>query len=105
MLQASVSNALQQLTESNQLFVDVIRHGSMSVELYKPTGQDLQQPHTKDELYIIISGTGNFICKEEKTGFQPGDVLFVPAGALHRFEDFGDDFATWVIFYGPEGGA
>jgi hypothetical protein len=22
----------------------------------------------------------------------------------HRFEDFTDDFATWVIFYGPEGG-
>ena len=22
----------------------------------------------------------------------------------HRFEDFTDDFAIWVIFYGPEGG-
>jgi hypothetical protein len=21
-----------------------------------------------------------------------------------RFEDFSDDFATWVIFYGPPGG-
>jgi len=22
----------------------------------------------------------------------------------HRFENFTDDFATWVIFYGEEGG-
>lgn len=34
----------------------------------------------------------------------PGDLLFVPAGVVHRFEEFTDDFATWVMFYGPEGG-
>jgi hypothetical protein len=28
----------------------------------------------------------------------------VAAGVQHRFEEFSDDFATWVIFYGPEGG-
>jgi hypothetical protein len=22
----------------------------------------------------------------------------------HHFENFSDDFATWVIFYGPDGG-
>ena len=26
------------------------------------------------------------------------------AGEVHRFERFSDDFATWVFFYGPEGG-
>jgi quercetin dioxygenase-like cupin family protein len=36
--------------------------------------------------------------------FAPGDVLFVPAGTIHRFEEFTDDFRTWVIFYGPPGG-
>jgi hypothetical protein len=34
----------------------------------------------------------------------PGDVLLVPAGQEHRFVDFGDDFATWVFVYGPDGG-
>ena len=36
--------------------------------------------------------------------FAPGDVLFVPAGVPHRFEDFSDDLVVWVMFYGPEGG-
>ena len=36
--------------------------------------------------------------------FKENDVLFVPAGIEHRFENFTDDFATWVIFYGEKGG-
>jgi mannose-6-phosphate isomerase-like protein (cupin superfamily) len=36
--------------------------------------------------------------------FSPGDLLFVWAGVEHRFEEFTDDLAVWVVFYGPEGG-
>jgi uncharacterized RmlC-like cupin family protein len=42
--------------------------------------------------------------EEEKISCMSGDVLFVRAGVKHKFENFSDDFATWVIFYGPEGG-
>ena len=35
---------------------------------------------------------------------QVGSFLCVPAGQIHRFEDFTSDFAVWVAFYGPEGG-
>jgi len=31
-------------------------------------------------------------------------VIFVEAGVEHRFEDFTDDFETWVVFWGPQGG-
>jgi hypothetical protein len=31
-------------------------------------------------------------------------MLFVAAREEHRFVEFTDDFATWVFFYGPEGG-
>ena len=33
-----------------------------------------------------------------------GDVFFVAAGQDHRFTDFSHDFATWVVFWGPQGG-
>lgn len=81
-----------------------IRHGTMSAGLYLPQGSDPQSTHKQDELYIVASGTGTFVKNGERVPFSPQDVLFVEAGADHRFEDFSDDFATWVVFWGPEGG-
>jgi len=76
----------------------------MSVEIYRPRQTDKQTPHLQDELYIIISGSGEFMNGGDRAPFSAGDILFVPAGIEHRFENFTDDFATWVIFYGPEKG-
>ncbi len=65
---------------------------------------DLQQPHDRDELYVIINGKGTFSHEGDRTAFAPGDVIFVPAGDKHRFEDFSENFSTGIIFYGPVGG-
>lgn len=85
-------------------FTEAFRHGTMSLELYAPRGTDPQQPHRQDELYVIVSGQGEFRRGDETVRFGPGDVLFVPAGVPHRFEQFSDDFQTWVIFWGADGG-
>ena len=85
-------------------FVRAFAHGTMSVELYAPRGTDPQQPHAQDELYFVLSGRGNFVLSGTTCPFAPGDVFFVPAGAEHRFERFSEDFATWVVFWGPRGG-
>ncbi len=79
-------------------------HGSMELGFYAPAGSDPQQPHTQDELYFVASGSGRFVCGDEAVEFGPGDALFVAAGVTHRFEEFTDDFAAWVVFYGPDGG-
>ena len=79
-------------------------HGSMSVEIYRPVNVDLQTPHLQDELYVVINGNGEFFIDGKQTTFKQGDVFFVQAGTEHRFLNFSEDFATWVIFYGPEGG-
>ncbi len=94
--------ALAQL--SGKPFAEVFTHGSLSVEIYKPERVDKQQPHTRDEVYVVISGSGWFVSGDSREKFGPGELLFVPAGVVHRFEDFADDFVTWVLFYGPEGG-
>ena len=96
--------ALGQLAKIESPFLTVFEHGSLSVEVYKPDKIDLQKPHTRDEVYVVISGSGTFFNNGDRTIFSPGDFLFVKAGLEHRFEDFTDDFSTWVIFYGPEGG-
>jgi mannose-6-phosphate isomerase-like protein (cupin superfamily) len=96
--------ALLKLAEIDSPFKTLFTHGSLSLEVYKPEKVDLQQPHGRDEVYIIISGHGEFVNNGIRTTFGPSDFLFVPAGVEHRFENFTDDFSTWVIFYGPEGG-
>jgi len=83
---------------------EVFRHGSMLLKLFAPRGHDPQPPHTRDELYFVAAGSGWFVNGQTRHRFGRGDVLFVPAGVTHRFEDFSDDLAVWVVFYGPEGG-
>lgn len=85
-------------------FTTLFRQGTLEIEIYRPVGVDRQKPHGKDELYVIINGTGIFVHGENRTPFHEGDALFVRAGVSHRFEEFSPDFATWVFFYGPEGG-
>ena len=85
-------------------YLELFSHGSLSVEVYRPVGRDLQAPHARDEVYVVIAGRGTFACGGERTTFDAGTLLFVPAGVEHRFEDFTDDFSTWVLFYGPRGG-
>jgi mannose-6-phosphate isomerase-like protein (cupin superfamily) len=85
-------------------FVKVFEHGSLRVEVYAPRGDDPQQPHTRDEVYIVAQGGGEFVIGESRLTFGPHDLLFAPAGQEHRFENFSDDLVVWVLFYGPEGG-
>ena len=104
-VRASVAEALSLLPGAGgQRFAKVLEHESLLVEIYAPRGTDPQQPLTRDELYVVVTGGGRFVNGGERHAFAPGDVLFVPAFVEHRFEEFTDDLVVWVVFYGPEGG-
>jgi mannose-6-phosphate isomerase-like protein (cupin superfamily) len=100
---SSVENALLHLTE-NRTFAEIFHHGSLLLEIYAPHDVDLQQPHSRDEVYFVASGTGEYVNGETRQAFKPTDVLFAEAGTKHRFENFSHDLTVWVLFYGPEGG-
>ena len=84
--------------------VALFEHGSLVVKLYAPRGVDDQTPHSRDEVYVVASGKGEFVCGGKRQTIALHDVLFAAAGTEHRFENFSEDFAVWVFFYGPEGG-
>ena len=90
-------------TPTEQYLV-VFRHGTLEAGLYAPRGVDDQTPHARDEVYVVVRGSGVFVCGNTRKLFTPGELLFVPAGTIHYFESFTDDLAVWVIFYGPPGG-
>lgn len=94
----------QQLGSDGNPYWQGISHGTMRVLLFKPQSEDRQEPHRQDEVYIVLSGTGTFRKADDLRSFKAGDVIFVEAGVEHRFESFSEDFATWVVFWGLEGG-
>src|SRR4026209_367571 len=102
---ATVTEALERLPgPEGQRFATVFQHGSLLVEIYAPRGVDPQQPHTRDEIYFVAAGTGEFVCGDTRQTFGPSDILFAAARAGHRFEKFSGVLALWVMIYGPEGG-
>jgi mannose-6-phosphate isomerase-like protein (cupin superfamily) len=86
------------------LAVPIFAHGSMEAELYTPIGIDPQKPHERDEIYVVSRGVGVFFDGTNRHDVGAGSFIFVAAGQIHRFENFSDDFAVWVFFYGPNGG-
>jgi len=103
--QIGLDDAVKSLPQppAEQYFI-VYRHGTFTAGVYAPRGVDGQTPHTRDEAYVVVKGSGQFVCGSSRRAFGPGDLLFVPAGVVHRFEEFSDDLTVWVIFYGPQGG-
>ena len=63
-------------------------------------GEDPQEPHTEDELYVCTRGRATLWTPTGSTEVQAGTVVFVPAGEEHRFVDVEEDLTVLVVF-GP----
>lgn len=96
---ASFDGIARRLSAENPFKV-AFQDDRLIVELYAPVGRDLQTVHDRAEVYLVIAGSGFFLRAGERIAFAAGDVLHVPAGMPHRFEDFSADFRTWAVFYG-----
>lgn len=62
----------------------LFQHGTLLTKLYAPRGHDPQTPHGRDEIYVVVKGTGKFFDGQARQPFAPGDFLFAPAGVPHR---------------------
>ncbi len=94
-------------TPSGEHFVDVLQRGTLNAKLSlgefapRPNRQTL---HLQDEVYVVLRGHGVLFHDGCRDPFHAGDLLFVAAGVEHHFEEFSDDLAVWIVFYGPPGG-
>jgi len=84
--------------------VSFLQRGTLNAKLSLPVHPNQQTPHTQDELYVIVRGSGVLVHEGRRDSFDAGDLMFIAAGTEHHFEQFSDDLAVWVVFYGPEGG-
>lgn len=88
--------------EAGALYHEFLRESSLSAGLYiLPTGMpDPQQPHTEDEVYSIIGGSGQITVAAEERAVKAGSVVFVAAGVEHHFHTITEDL-TILVFFAP----
>jgi quercetin dioxygenase-like cupin family protein len=86
-------------------WVEQFRVPDLSVGTYSipAGGTDDQDPHTEDEIYVVTAGRGSFESGGKRVAVEPGSVIFVGAGEVHRFADITEDLAALVLFAPAEG--
>jgi mannose-6-phosphate isomerase-like protein (cupin superfamily) len=87
-------------TTAEHPYAEFLREPSMSAGIYRleAGGVDLQQPHTEDELYYVISGRGHIRVGDEARAVGPGSLIYVPALVEHRFFDIEAALTILVCF-------
>lgn len=82
----------------------ILSHGSFEARWLAPGGAASDWPRPRPEVFVVVRGRGTFFCDGTRESFGPGDMIWVPAGAEHRFEDFTRNLAVWAITYAPDAG-
>lgn len=59
---------------------------------------DEQTPHSRDEVYHVLSGKAVLDVAGTRYAAKPGSILFVAAGTEHRFVDIEETLTTLVFF-------
>jgi mannose-6-phosphate isomerase-like protein (cupin superfamily) len=90
--------ALAQLPDpQSRRFAEILKQGHLSVERFSPYEAESQPPYTRDAAYMVVQGSGIFVCGDKRIAFEAGHFLFTPAGTLHRFERLSEDAVIWII--------
>lgn len=83
-------------------YVDFLRKEmlSLGVAVWPAGGEDTQQPHTEDEVYVVMAGRGQIRVAGEDRPVQPGSIVYVGAGVEHRFHSVAEDLRV-LVFWSP----
>ena len=100
----SLADLVERHAASGASYLEFEREDSMSVGLYvlEAGAVDSQQPHTEDEVYVVLAGKARFTAGDEVRDARSGDVIFVSAGVPHRFHDISEELRVVVVFAPPE---
>jgi mannose-6-phosphate isomerase-like protein (cupin superfamily) len=90
-----------------QRYIEFLRVPALSLGLYRlpAGGVDAQQPHTEDEVYLVLAGRARLSFGEHDQPVGPGSLVFVPARLPHRFHAIEEDLSVLVVFAPAESAA
>ena len=81
-------------------YLEFLRLPAMSAGMYylAAGATDGQQPHTEDELYVVLRGRATIRVGDEDAPVSTGSAVFVPARVPHHFHSIEADLAVLVVF-------
>jgi quercetin dioxygenase-like cupin family protein len=101
----TLSEALDRQRAGGRPWIELLSVPDLSCGLYvlAAGAADEQQPHTEDEVYVVLAGRSRFTAGGETRDCAAGDVLFVPAQVAHHFHDIAEELRLVVVFGPAEG--
>jgi mannose-6-phosphate isomerase-like protein (cupin superfamily) len=98
----NLADAEKRGQQSGKRYLEFLRVPAMSAGVYvlPAGGTDLQSPHQQDELYYVVRGRARMRAGSEDQAVSEGSVVFVEAGAEHRFYEITEEL-TVLVFFAP----
>lgn len=76
-------------------------HQSLFLIQYMPGAKIDPHDHTFEESYLIVSGRVRAVADGKPYDLGAGDVIWTGVGALHSFENVGDEPVRWIETQAP----
>jgi mannose-6-phosphate isomerase-like protein (cupin superfamily) len=89
-----------QRAAGGRAYLEFLRVPALSVGLYalEAGAVDGQQPHTEDEVYVVMTGRARISVGDDVRDVGPGSVVYVAATVPHRFHDITERLEILVVF-------
>ena len=87
-------------TTTNEYFLNIFKSKGLEVGILRVRkGEtDSQGPHSVDEVYFVIEGTGHIEIEDKIKPVNRADFIFVPANVHHRFVVGNKDLIVLYFF-------
>ena len=87
---------------SKKAYLEFLKVPDLSMGLYSLLvgEEDLQTPHTEDEVYYVVSGRAKIKVAKEDRDVQAGSIVYVAKNVEHTFHSIEQDL-TVLVFFAP----
>lgn len=91
--------------DGTRIYNEFLRVPALSMGLYahKAGEEAPQNPHTEDEVYYVIAGSGVIAVDGADHPVSGGTVVYVPADVPHQFHSVVEDLRVLVFVAPAEG--
>ena len=95
-----LGDLVKQLDKEGGYFLDFLRIRDLEagIIVLHPGEDDTQEPHSADELYYVIEGSGHMEVGKSRKAVKKGSIIFVPAGLRHKFCGNKEDLVVLYMF-------